>query len=79
MGPHHSTQCPRRRHRPWASGAFPLVLFGVAVLLAGCASFSEDGGFRAVKGLAGSELKKDVAALRSPEEAIAVRARVQRC
>lgn len=78
MGPHHSTQCPRRRHRPWASGAFPLVLFGVAVLLAGCASFSEDGGFGAVKGLAGSELKKDVAALRSPEEAIAVRARVQR-
>ena len=49
-----------------------------ALLLAGCASFSPDGGMDAVKAIAGGELNKEVVALRTPEEAAAARAETAR-
>jgi outer membrane protein TolC len=47
----------------------PAMLIGLAVLLAGCAGFSPDGGMSAVQDIAGSELGKDVVALRTPDDA----------
>src|SRR5712692_8707277 len=49
-----------------------------APLLSGCSSFSPDGGMEAVQATAGAELKKDVVALRTPEDAGDMRARVGR-
>jgi outer membrane protein TolC len=54
------------------------LLAGGALLLAGCAAFSPDGGMGAVEEIAGSELNKDVAALRTPEATIAARSKVER-
>ena len=47
-----------------------------ALLLSGCQTFSPDGGMDAVSGIVGRELNKDVAALRTPQEVHAARARV---
>ena len=49
-----------------------------ASLVAGCASFSPDGGMGAVEEIAGTELNKDVAALRTPEATLAARAKLER-
>jgi outer membrane protein TolC len=49
-----------------------------ALALGACASFSPDGGMDTVSSVAGNALDKDVAAIRTPEEAIAARARVAR-
>jgi len=50
------------RHR----SAFGLVL--VSVLLSGCASFSPDGGMKVVADVTGEVLKKDVIAVRTPDD-----------
>jgi outer membrane protein TolC len=47
-------------------------------LLAGCSGFSPDGGMGAVQAIAGSELGKDVAALRTPDDAEAAASSVRR-
>jgi outer membrane protein TolC len=47
-----------------------------AALLSGCASFSPDGGMSVVSSIAGGELRKEVVAIRTPEEAVAARARM---
>jgi hypothetical protein len=46
---------------------------GCALLLSACQTWSPDGGMSVVAGIAGGELGKDVAALRSPEDAEAAR------
>jgi outer membrane protein TolC len=55
-----------------------LLAAASALLLASCAAFSPDGGMGAVEEIAGSELNKDVAALRTPEATLAARAKVER-
>jgi len=50
----------------------------IAILLAGCAGFSPDGGMGVVADIAGSELNKDVVALRTPEDAEIARDTVKR-
>src|SRR5258707_8670499 len=49
-----------------------------AMLLSGCTWFSPDAGMGVVATIAQQELKKDVAAIRSPEEAEAAGATVRR-
>jgi outer membrane protein TolC len=65
---------PHLRWRPLLPG----IVTGLAVLLTGCAGFSPDGGMNAVQDIAGSELGKDVAALRTPEDAEVARGAVRR-
>ena len=48
-----------------------------ALMLSGCALFTEDAGMSAVQSLAGSRLGKEVAVLRSDEEAALARAKVK--
>src|SRR5438105_1931751 len=47
-------------------------------LLSGCAWFSPDAGMGTVAGIADRELNKDVAAIRTPEEAAAASSAVRR-
>jgi outer membrane protein TolC len=61
----------------WRGSIAALVAAG-ALLLAGCAGFSPDGGMAAVEEIAGSELDKDVAALRTPAATAEARARLER-
>jgi outer membrane protein TolC len=63
----------RRWPRFWTSAA----LAGAA-LLSGCAAFSPDAGMDVVGDIAARELKKDVVAIRSPEDAEFVRDAVKR-
>jgi outer membrane protein TolC len=49
-----------------------------ALLLAGCAGFSPDGGMAAVQEIAGSELNKEVAALRTADAVAAARTTLER-
>jgi outer membrane protein TolC len=55
--------------------------FGAAMAatasLSGCASFSPDGGMSAAASVAAQELDKEAMAIRTPEEAVAARARVE--
>jgi outer membrane protein TolC len=60
------------RKNPWFAGAALAATVG----LAGCASYSPDGGMSVVADTAAIELGKDVAALRTPDAAAAARARV---
>jgi outer membrane protein TolC len=64
----------RIRKNPWLAGA----ALAAAVGLAGCASYSPDGGMGLVADTAGTELGKDVTALRTPDAVEAARARVAR-
>ena len=50
---------------------------GFAMLLSACQTWSPDGGMSVVAGIAGGDLNKEVAALRSPEEAEAARTKVK--
>ena len=54
-----------------------LLLSAGALLLTGCASLSSDGGMSFLANTAGRDLGKDVAAIRTPEQAFAAQARVQ--
>jgi outer membrane protein TolC len=74
-----------RREQAGACGRVPIraivstaLATAGALLLAGCAGFSPDGGMAAVQEIAGSELNKEVAALRTPEAAAAARATLER-
>jgi outer membrane protein TolC len=62
----------RIRISPWLAG----IAIAAAAGLAGCASYSPDGGMGLVVDTAGTELGKDVAALRTPDAVEAARARV---
>jgi len=55
---------------------WPAILFG-ALAMSGCALFTGDGGMSAVQGLAGNRLGKDVAAIRSEDDAAVSHARVR--
>ena len=57
------------------TGAVALI---ASLLLSGCAAFSPDGGMSFVADTAGHELRKDVAAIRSDEDASAAREAVTR-
>src|SRR5262249_19647672 len=48
-----------------------------ALLLSACQTWSPDGGMSVVAGIVGHDLNKDVAALRTPEDAQAARGRVK--
>jgi outer membrane protein TolC len=67
----HKRKTPPRRHAVIAS----VVLAGL--LLSGCKTFSPNGGMDLVAGVAGGELRKDVVAIRTMDEADAARARVE--
>jgi outer membrane protein TolC len=71
-----SGRTPRKprwsRHAIGISGALT-----AGALLSGCAWFSPDAGMGVVAGIAGPELKKEVVAIRTAEEAEATRARVR--
>lgn len=51
-------------------------LLGVGLVLSGCKTFSPDGGMDIVSAVATTELRQDVVAVRTPEEAEAARARI---
>ena len=77
--PHRpGTQAMRRAMPHLPSRSLPAMLAGLAVLLAGCAGFSPDGGMGAVQDIAGAELGKDVVALRTPDDADVAHATVRR-
>lgn len=52
------------------------IVIACGLLLTGCQTFSPDGGMGLVADIAGHALNKDVAALKTPEQAEAVRSRV---
>lgn len=54
-----------------------LIAICAASLLSGCAAFSPDGGMSLVSSIAGQELRKDVAALRTEDEAEGARIHVK--
>ena len=56
---------------------FRVAAVGGALLLAGCKTLSPDGGIGLVAGVAGHELGKDIAVIRSAEDSAAVRERVR--
>ena len=49
------------------------AVLGIALSLSACAGFSPDGGMSVVAEVAGRELKKDVVAIRTPEQAALAR------
>jgi outer membrane protein TolC len=55
----------------------PIAALGAALFLSACKTFSPDGGMDMVAGIAATELHKDVAVIRHPDEAIVVRERVE--
>jgi outer membrane protein TolC len=55
-----------------------LPVFGIALALTGCQTFSPDGGMDVVAAIAGAELRQDVMAVRTPEQAEVVRTTVAR-
>ena len=67
----HLLRSPRRSLSPYAS-------FSVAMLVSGCTWFAPDGGMSVVANIADQELKKDVIAIRSPDEAEVAGNAVQR-
>ncbi|MCW5661893.1 MAG: TolC family protein [Burkholderiaceae bacterium] len=64
------------RLRTATRGALPLALAATALVLAGCASFSPDGGFAPVEQTTKERLKKDVVWARTGEQQRQVDARV---
>jgi outer membrane protein TolC len=66
------------RHQDELLRTFRLgAAMAIAAALCGCASFTPDGGMSVAANIAGQELKKDTVVIRTPEDAIAVRARVE--
>ena len=72
-----NTQHPARGNGCIAAGRRSAILLGLAVTLAGCASFSPDGGLTTVNDIARPALPQDVVALRTPEEAMHAEAAVK--
>jgi outer membrane protein TolC len=71
MGKNHNSR--REKARPMKL----IGVFGTALLLSACKTFSPDGGMDLVAGIAATELHKDVAVIRHLDEAIVVRERVE--
>ena len=69
---------PQLHSKPHSAKAPHLAAFLAMVLLSGCASFSPDGGLGVVADLSSETLKKEVAFVRTAEEAEQVDARVHR-
>ena len=70
-----------KNHNPRRDNAWTVTLIavlGTALLLSACKTFSPDGGMDLVVGIAATELHKDVAVIRHPDEAIIVRERVEK-
>jgi outer membrane protein TolC len=63
------------RHRTLARAT---AAFAGALLLSACQTFSPDGGMNLTANLADQELRKDVIAIRTPDDAAATQARVDR-
>ena len=63
------------RNRISAWRTVPVVLSS-ALLVSGCVTFSPDGGMLEVAELAGSEMRKDIVALKTPQDAERARGRV---
>jgi outer membrane protein TolC len=61
-----------------ASGIRGTMIVGCAALLAGCRTFSPDGGMGPVAAIIGGNLNKDVVAVRTPEDDIFARNAVER-
>ena len=74
---HDLLQEKHRRSSVWAVilRMLPIVC---APLLAGCASFSPDGGMDAVRAIARTELNKDAVALRTADDVAGARAKTER-
>jgi outer membrane protein TolC len=53
------------------------IVLGGTLMLAGCKTFSPDGGMSVASDIAGQELRKDVVAIHTPEDASAARTRVR--
>ena len=69
-----------KNHNPRRDNAWPaklIAVLGTALFLSACKTLSPDGGMDLVAGIAATELHKDVAVIRHPEEAIIVRERVE--
>jgi len=69
-----------KNHNPRRDNAWAMKLIGMlgaALLLSACKTFSPDGGMDLVAGIAATELHKDVAVIRHPDEASAARERVE--
>jgi len=66
------------RHREKRRRLPALAAVAAALALSGCKTFSPDGGMDLVSAVAGRELRKDVVAVRTPDDAAAARARVAR-
>ena len=58
--------------------AFSVAALGCIFLLSACKTFTPDGGMDVVAGIAGGELRQNVIAIRSPDEAAAARTAVER-
>jgi outer membrane protein TolC len=69
---------PQLHSKPHSAKAPHLAAFLAMVLLSGCASFSPDGGLGVVADLSSETLKKEVAFVRTADEAEQVDARVHR-
>ena len=69
------------KHHPFTASFCKYKAVGVlciALALSGCKTFSPDGGMDLVAGVAGQELRKDVLAVRTPDDAEAARSVVAR-
>ncbi len=67
-----------RRQPPLWRATTGAALLTTALLLSACASFSPDGGMSVPADIAAQHLRKDVAAIRSDEDAAAARAKIDR-
>ncbi len=72
-----SSLVPASAVRQSACGMRMLAASLSLLALGGCATWSTDGGFDSVQLVAGQELQKETARIRTPEEAAAARNRVQ--
>ncbi len=66
------------RRRTLRAGAAAMAAIAGTFLLAGCKTLTPDGGIGLVAEVAATELNKDVAAIRTPEQAEAARERIAR-
>lgn len=60
-----------------AANRYTLAGLGAVLLLSACKTFAPDGGMDVVAGIAGAELRKDIVAIRSADQAEEARARIE--